>query len=104
MDFRLSSIQIIISSLICIYAFEFKIKKHQKVSFIIMSIFFCFLISTDIIFVVYFKYKLIREPIFQYFLILYNYMGYSFSDCIKKYLVDTNYMNPFLILMLEGIF
>ena len=31
-------------------------------------------------------------------------MGYSFSDCIEKYLVDYNYMNPFLILMIEGIF
>ena len=31
-------------------------------------------------------------------------MGYSFSDCIEKYLVDYNYMNPFLILMLEGVF
>ena len=31
-------------------------------------------------------------------------MGFSFSDCIEKYLVDYNYMNPFLILMLEGTF
>ena len=28
----------------------------------------------------------------------------SFNDCIEKYLVNTNFMSPFKILMIEGIF
>ena len=40
----------------------------------------------------------------QYFMSLFFYMGYSFNNCIEKYLVDYNYMNPFIILMLEGVF
>ena len=84
-----------------------------------MSIFFGLLISTDMIFIIYYKYKLIRVPmifiiyykyklirvpIFQYFITLFFYIGYSFSDCIEKYLIDYNYMNPFLIIMIEGVF
>ena len=56
------------------------------------------------IFIIYYKYKLIRVPIFQYFITLFFYIGYSFSDCIEKYLIDYNYMNPFLIIMIEGVF
>jgi len=104
MDQKLTTIQIIISTIICIYAFEFKIKKHHKVSLIIISIFLFLSISTDMIYIIYYKYKLIKVPVFQYFIALFFYIGYSFNNCIEKYLVDYNYMNPFLILMLEGIF
>ena len=104
MGLRLTTIQIIISTLICIYAFEFKIKKHHKFSLIIIGIFMFLLISADIIYIVYYKYRVIKVPIFQYFITLFYYMGYSFNNCIEKYLVDTNYMNPFIILMIEGIF
>ena len=47
----LSVIQIIASSLIFIYAFGFKIKKHQKFSLIIIGIFFGLLISIDMIYI-----------------------------------------------------
>ena len=109
MNLRLSGIQIIVSTIICTYAFEFKIKKHHKISLIIIGIFMFLSISTDMIFMVLYIYnnilhKYLRVIIGKYFLALYYYMGYSFSDCIEKYLVDYNYMNPFLILMLEGVF
>ena len=104
MELRLSSVQIISSTLISIFAFGFKIRKHHKFSLIIMSIFFCLLISIDMIFTVHHNKKYLRELIFQYFITLYYYIGYSFNNCIEKYLVDYNYMNPFIILMLEGVF
>ena len=104
MDFRLSSIQIISSSLICIYAFDFKIKNHHKVSLIVISAFLCLSIFVDVICIVYGNYRNINHPLFQYFLTLYYFIGYSFNNCIEKYLVDYNYMNPFIILMLEGVF
>ena len=109
MGLRLSGIQLIVSTIICIYAFGFKIKKHHKISLIIIGIFMFLSITTDMIFMVPYIYNIkwyknLRVIICKYFLTLYYYMGYSFSDCIEKYLVDYNYMNPFLILMIEGIF
>ena len=71
MDLRLSSIQIIVSTFIFCYTFGFKIKIKHKVSLIVMSIFFGLLISTDMILIIYNKYKLIKVPIFQYFITLF---------------------------------
>ena len=48
---KLTTIQIIISTIICIYSFEFKIKKHHKISLIIIGIFLFLSISTDIIYI-----------------------------------------------------
>ena len=109
MALRLSGIQIIISTLIYIYAFGFIIKKHHKISLIIIGIFMFLSISTDMIFMVLYTYhnnlyKYLGVVISKYFLTLYYYIGFSFGDCIEKYLVDYNYMNPFIILMLEGVF
>ena len=120
MEQRLSSIQIFSSTFIFIYAFRFKIKKHHKISLIIIGIFFCLLISTDMIFIKQYSYdetylhiigdklvepsEYIRTLMSRYFLVLYYYIGFSFNNCIEKYLVDTDNMNPFIILILEGVF
>ena len=104
MDLRISSIQIISSALICAFSFDFGIKKHHKVSLIIISIFLFLSICLDMFFIVIYKYKNIRIPIFQYFISLYYHVGFSINNCIEKYLVDINYMNPFIILLSEGIF
>ena len=104
MDLRLSSIQIIVSAFICAFTFDFKIKKHHKVSLIVIGITLFLSISHDLWYIIYYKYKNLRVPIFQYFISLYYYIGYSFNNCIEKYLVDTDYMNPFSVLMIEGAF
>ena len=104
MDLRLSSIQLIASSLICMYIFEFKLKKHHKVSLIIIGCFLFISICIDFTLIIYKRYKNIKAPIFQYFLTLYYYIGFSLNNCIEKYLVDIDYMNPFIILMIEGVF
>ena len=109
MALRLSGIQIIVSTLIYIYAFGFIIKKRHKISLIIIGIFMFLSISTDMIFMVLYTYhnnlyKYLGVVISKYFLTFYYYIGFSFGDCIEKYLVDYNYMNPFIILMLEGVF
>ena len=103
-DLRISSIQIISSALICAHAFGFEFKKHHKVSIIIISIFLFLSICLDMLYIIIYNYKNIKVPIIQYFLSLDYYIGYSFNNCIEKYLVDVDYMNPFLILMLEGVF
>ena len=104
MDLRLSSIQIIISAFICAFSFDFKFKKHHKLSLIVIGICLFLSISHDMLYIIYYGYKNLRVPIFQYFTSLYYYIGFSFNNCIEKYLVDADYMNPFFILMIEGIF
>ena len=104
MELRLSSIQIIASALICIYIFEFKFKKHHKISFIILGSFLFISMFIDIFLIIYYKYKNIDLPIFHYFLSIFNYLCICLNNCIEKYLVDANYMNPFIVLMIEGVF
>ena len=104
MDLRLSSIQIITSAFICAFSFDFKFKKHHKLSLIVIGICLFLSISHDMFYIIYYRYKNLRVPIFQYFTSLYYYIGFSFNNCIEKYLVDADYMNPFFILMIEGIF
>ena len=90
---RLSSFQIISSALICKYAFGFKVKNHHKISLIIIGLLIILFIIIDIIYAFYYR---TNKAIFQYFLIIYYNILFSFSSCIEKYLVDANYMNPFL--------
>ena len=100
--FRLSSISLISSSLICFYALKYKIGKHHKFSLIALSICLSISIISDILF----KPKEISfsRLAIALFYIFVSFIFDSFTDCIEKYLVDFNFLNPFNILMVEGIF
>ena len=100
-DYRLSSIQTVSASLICTYALGFEMKKHHKLSLIIISIFLGLTFIIEIISKVS-NINLDKCVSFNFFIFYYNICE-TFSSCIEKYLVDINYINPFLILMLEGI-
>ena len=101
-DNRLSSIQTISAALICTYSLGFEMKRHHKFSLIIISI--C--LALIFIFEIIYKSDNINSNKFALYnlLIIYYYICETFSNCIEKYLVDINYINPFLILLLEGIF
>ena len=85
------------SSLICTFAFRNKVGKHQKVSLVIMGI---FLIFTIVIELCYYLKKLYLT---LNFLLCFGIILVSFSDCTEKYLVEYNFLNPFKLLMFEGI-
>ncbi len=99
---RLASIQTITSALLCTYALNFKILRHHKASLIIISICFCLTLILDI----YYKFDTssFGKIIFACLSICYYMIGFSFGNSIEKYLADTNFMNPFKILMCEGAF
>ena len=88
----------IASSLICTYAFRNKVGKHQKVSLIIMGIFLVFAIIIEVC------YYLKKLYLTLNFVLCYGIILVSFSDCTEKYLVEYNFVNPFKLLMFEGIF
>jgi hypothetical protein len=41
---------------------------------------------------------------FSYFLVIFTHVGFSLNNCIEKYLADTYYVSPFIILIFEGVF
>ena len=101
-DFRLGCLTAIVSSLIYTNALRFKTGKHHKISLIFMSLGVLLSLIIEIIF----------QPdnisfdrfIFARFLVCCYLMCVSFTDCTEKYLVEFDFMNPFKILMIEGIF
>ena len=98
---RLGSMQTIASSIICTYTLQTKNKRHQKASILIISS--CLVLT--IIFELIFKQENVTYGnfLFARFLMCYYLIGNSFNNCIEKYLADTNFMNPFKVLMFEGI-
>ena len=101
-DLRFGCITTIWSSLLCTYALKVKIGKHNIISRWIMSI--CLLLS----FILELCYKSDNVSFGNFLVARLLCLGYlicvSYNDCIEKYLVNTNFINPFKILMIEGIF
>ena len=101
-EVRIGCIMTILSSLICTNALRFKIGKHHKVSLVFMSLCVILTLVLEII------YEHNNTPIglflFARFLVCFYLMGISFMDCIEKYLADADFINPFKIVMIEGIF
>ena len=99
---RLGCLTTIASSLTRVYALGFKIGMHHKFSLIVMAI--CFFITL----ILEFSLKPDDQPldrfIFAHFLVIIFLISISFNDCIERYLANYNYLNPFVILMSEGIF
>ena len=104
-QFIFPSVQLISSTLICAYSLGFKIKKHHKFSLIITSV--CLLIYYFLDPLLYYQYisKIqSRHMLFSYFVVIFNQLCKSLNSCIEKYLVNTYYVSPFIILMFEGVF
>ena len=99
---RIGAITSIVSSLLCLYSLNFKFGKHQKVSIIFMSVILIIEIILEIL--VKSPNILIKPFIFQLFLMILRNIVISFIDCIDKYLYEVNYVNPFKLLIIEGIF
>ena len=102
LDLRLGSITTLFSSFLCIYALKIKISKHHRVSLIVLS-FFLFL---SLLFEIIYKQDNINfgRFIFARLLTFMDLMCISMTDCTEKYLVDSNFLSPFKIVMMEGIF
>ena len=101
-DTRLGCLSTITGALICTYALRFKIGKHHKFSLLVLSS--CFIITIIL--------ELIYKPddtplsnfLFAHFLVCCYMLNVTFTDCTERYLVDYDFVNPFIIIMMEGIF
>ena len=98
---RLNCIMTIISSLTCFFTLRLKVVRHQICCLIIMFFLACIVIILELLYksndISYLNY------ILGFLLILGHYLSISFTDVIHKYLVDYDYINPFKIIMAQGI-
>ena len=101
-DQRLSIIQTITSSLLCICALKFKIGKHHIFSLIAMSICLFIILILDIIYLS--RGTDAGKFFLAYPLVFIRLSFVSFIDVIERYLVEYNNINKFKILSTEGIF
>ena len=99
---RLGCIYTIVCSLICKYSLKFKVGRHQRISIISLSI--CLIIMSILEFI--YKKKAISLPSFSvnFIFTLFFKIILSFTNCIERYLVDANFLSPFSIIIIEGIF
>ena len=91
------------SAFLCIFLLKFKIQKHQQFALFIIIV--CLIIETisDGCFMIISKNTNTKNWPYVISFIFINYFFSSLIDVIEKYLIEYNYINPFLILMLEGI-
>ena len=99
LDERLKGFQIISSALLCYYTIRTKIYRHNIFSLVI--IFIC-LIIIIIIEILYSSEGILLNSI-NIILTLFSSFGRAFLDTIEKYLFEFNYMNPFKVMMFEGL-
>ena len=93
------SLQICISALLCYFTIKTNIARHQIVSLIIISFCSITLFSTEILK----KENEITEKLINLGFTLISCTSRALFDTTEKYLLDYNFIDPFLLLLLEGI-
>ena len=84
------------------FLLKIKIFKHQKVSLIIIFVCLLLIIIVEISFNII--YNKIKWNIFLIILLnIISFIFIGFQNNIEKYLLEYNYINPFQLLMLEGL-
>ena len=101
-DSRLGCISTISSSLICTHILKFKIGKHHKWS--LRSLGICLIITIILELVYNYNDITIVRFIYAHFLVCVYLINITFTDCTERYIVDHNFLNPFIIIMIEGLF
>ena len=102
-EWRLKTIIICTSACLCYFSLNFPIFKHQVIS--IITIAFCLLIVILIEIIAYSNSEnnSIGYILKVIFLMIIDHIFNSGLDIIEKYLLEYDFMNPYLILMVEGI-
>ena len=96
---KIRGIQIIFSALLCYFTIRIKIYKHQIFSLIFILIIIIIILVIDFFF---YKEKSILSS--YYVLGVFSCFSRAFLDTIEKYLFEFDYLNPYKVLMVEGLF
>jgi len=96
---KIRGIQIIFSALLCYFTIRIKIYKRQIISLIFI------LIIIIIIIVIDFSMDKEKFSLLEFYgLGIFSCFSRTFLDTIEKYLFEFDYLNPYKVLMLEGLF
>ena len=101
-DIRLRSILILCSAFCCYFILKFPIFRHQIFSLIIILICLIIVILSEYFFVYYLgeNKEINRLLLLAFICQIFN----SFLDLVEKYLLEYDFVNPFKMLMIEGLF
>ena len=94
------SAQIEISALLFNLTIKIKIYKHQRLSLIIIFIFSIIILITDILD----SWGNLINTFIYIGLSIFSSFSRAFLDTIEKYLFEVDFINPYVVLMIEGIF
>ena len=96
---RIKGFQIISSAVLCYFTIRTKMYKHNVFSLIIIFICLIIIIIFEIFY--YSKGTLLNSK--NILLTLFSGFGRAILDTIEKYLFEFNYLNPFKVIMFEGL-
>ena len=91
------------SSFFCIHLLKFEIQKHQKYSLYIILLCLIIIVISDSCFIFISKNINAHYWVSVIVSIFLNYLFRSLIDVIDKYLFEYIFLNPFLLIMIEGI-
>ena len=103
LQLRLGGVLILASSLLYWHLLKFQIYKHHIFSLIIFSICIIILIISEYFFQEFDGIINIKDLSFAILLSIFSYLSIAFEDNIEKYLIEFYFLNPFLILCLQGL-
>jgi len=96
---KVRGIQIIFSALLCYFTIRIKIYKHQLISLIVIFIALIIILLFDIL-----ENKAKEINLYKYYGFgIFSCLSRTFLDTIEKYLFEFDYLNPYKVLMLEGL-
>ena len=104
LEWRLTGILTITSSIFLFYVMKFKIVRHQKVSLVVLFLALGIIIATEFMVQKVNVYLSYLQFIFAIFIIFLIHFFTSLNDIIEKYLFEFDSLNQFKTLMWEGIF
>ena len=101
---RLSGISTISAFLFHVYALKLPVFKHHKISLLIIGICLIVVIIMEFIFETMKTFVTFIYVLKAVVYIIFSQVLTSCKDSIEKYLFEFDYMNPFVVLMYEGLF
>ncbi len=103
LQIRLGGILIIISSFVCWVSLKLSHFRHQIFSLGVIGISLFFLILSEFFFQKYDIILTVRDLFFAIVLSIMSHLSIAFNNTIEKYLIDFNFLHPFLVLTIQGI-
>ena len=100
---RFGVVLIVASSLLSRYLLKFQLFKHHILSLIFLGVGILLLIISEYLFQVYDLILTVNNLTIGILFSILSHMSIAFNNTIEKYLIDTNFMNPYLLLTFQGI-